>query len=372
MFGNKRKSVRSKSARRTPPATRQRRSHSLLDWLAGVGATDIAVDLGSANTVVYVRGEGVVVREPSVLAVDRETREVVAIGAKAAALSGRVPQELVLVRPVERGVVTDFSAAAHLVHELVGRQVSGLWKRPRLVMTLAGRQSDVAAAALLGTAAALGARKAVRMPGTLAAAYGADLDKAKTAGLLVADLGAGKTDLAVVDANGLVDTEVLPLGSMDLDRAIAKIVLQETGLLLGPLTCERLKQRFCDLDEKATATSLCAGKDSQTGLPRQTEITASMLRPALVPYAHQIAQALHEVLHQTRPELSQWISLHGIMIVGGGALLRGLDRYLTQFLGVPVYLGEDPLYAVAIGAGKALLEMPLLRDSLGFENPHSA
>ena len=97
-----------------------------------------------------------------------------------------------------------------------------------------------------------------------------------------------------------------------------------------------------------------------------------MLRPALIPYAHQIAQALHEILHQTRPELSQWISSHGIMLVGGGALLRGLDRYLTQFLGVPVYLGEDPLYAVAIGAGKALLEMPLLRDSLGFENPHSA
>ena len=337
MFGNKRKSVRSKSARRTPPATRQHRSHSLLDWLAGVGATDIAVDLGSANTVVYVRGEGVVVREPSVLAVDRETREVVALGAKAAALAGRVPQELALVRPVERGVITDFSAAAHLVRELVGRQVSGLWKRPRLVMTMAGRQSDVAAAALL-----------------------------------VADLGAGKTDLAVVDANGLVDTEVLPLGSMDIDRAIAKIVLQETGLLLGPLTCERLKQRFCDVDENAMATSLCAGKDSQTGLPRQTEITAAMLRPALIPYAHQIAQALHEVLHQTRPELSQWISSHGIMLVGGGALLRGLDRYLTQFLGVPVYLGEDPLYAVAIGAGKALWEMPLLRDSLGFENPHSA
>ena len=176
----------------------------------------------------------------------------------------------------------------------------------------------------------------------------------------------------MVDANGLVDTEVLPLGSMDIDRAIAKIVLQETGLLLGPLTCERLKQRFCDVDENAMATSLCAGKDSQTGLPRQTEITAAMLRPALIPYAHQIAQALHEVLHQTRPELSQWISSHGIMLVGGGALLRGLDRYLTQFLGVPVYLGEDPLYAVAIGAGKALWEMPLLRDSLGFENPHSA
>lgn len=346
------------------PAGRLQRERTVFERLSGFGAADMAVDLGSANTVVYLRGEGIVIQEPSVLAVDALTREVLSVGSAAAAMTGREPAGVELVYPVVRGAVTDLEAAAHLVQTLVGKGPGSIWTGPRVVVTTATDLSPVEIRAVLNCMGELGARKVVRLPATLAAAYGAELEKSEYAGLLVIDIGAGTTDLAVVDADGVVASRLLRTGAGDWDRAIAAAVAKAYDLRIGPVTAERLKRQVADLREGETHMRLCAGLARESGLPREVLVEAKVLRPALLPFADAIANEARTILLGIRAELREWIAVHGVLLVGGGALLRGLDSYLTHSLGLPVYVSEDALHAVAVGAGKTLAELDVLRDSM--------
>lgn len=353
--------VRSSGRTRLP----QQRSWSLFDWLGGFGADDIVVDMGTANTVMYVRGRGVVVREPSVLAVDRYSREVLAVGKEAAQLTGRTPAGMELVWPVTAGSVTDYEAAVHLLRALIEKQLSGMWARPRVIVTLGTGLNSVERRALLETAAQLGARKIVGMEGPLAAAYGADLEKADPAGLLIADIGAGTTDLAIVNAKGIVRAQMRRAGSLAWDRALRGMLRNDFQIEVGSVTAEQMKVRFANLSDELPGEYSVTGKAVETGLPLTVEVPAAAVREVFLPFAENLAADIEGMLSSSTPELADWIRGHGVMLVGGGALLRGLDVFLTQRLGLPVYLAEDPFYAVAIGAGKALDEMDMLRDMLG-------
>lgn len=374
LFDWRKRNRKSKSARRRRVRSLERtrfaqrrkiRSASVWDWLSGFGAQDIAVDLGTANTVVYIRGEGIVLREPTVLAVDRISREVRAVGSAAAAMAGRVPEGLELVYPVNGGAVTDYEAASHLVNLLVAKKTTGSWSRPRIIVTTGTGLNPVENRAALETAVQLGARKTVRLEGPLAAAYGADLEKAEIAGLLVVDIGAGKTDLAILNENGIVHATMRRLGGRDWDSAIRKVVAKEHGLVIGPLTAEELKVRLGNLGASAMEPWEVGGRSLENGLPARDAIPAETVRQAILPFIEQLADDIANLLAAARPELSEWVYRHGILVVGGCAMLRGLGAYLTNRLGIPVYVGDDPLYAVAMGAGKALAEMDLFRDSLG-------
>ncbi len=357
------KRVRSSGRTRLPQE--RLRTRSLFDWLGAFGADDIAVDLGTANTVLYIRGRGIAVREPSVLAIDKHTREVLAVGSAAALMTGRTPDGIELVWPITNGAVTDYEGAAHLVQALIDEQIKGMRARPRVIVTTGTGLNSVERRAALETAAQMGARKVVGMEGPLAAAYAADLEKARTAGLLVIDIGAGTTDMAILNAHGIVRAVMHRSGSMAWDRAIIRKLAQVHGVRIGPITAEMLKHRLADMSEDAEGGYECTGKSDVTGLPETFMADVQDLRAALRPYADLIAATAEEMLSRTMPELAEWIRTNGIMLTGGGALLRGLDRYLTSRLGTPVYVAENPFYSVVIGAGKALSEMDLLRDSLG-------
>lgn len=338
---------------------------SLLERLNAIGMTDVAVDLGSANTVVYIRGRGVVVREPSVLLVDDTSREILAVGQAAAALAGAVPDGMRLIYPVTHGEVTDFEAAVELLSRLVDPQLTGWRSRPRMIATVGTGLTEVERRAVLETAAQVGTRKTVGMETPLAAAYGSDLEQTSTPGLLVADIGAGTTDMALVNDRGIAHSVWRPEGTSDWNRLITRTVRRECGIRIGPRTAEMLTCRLANLDENSTAQTECAGTSVETGLPAAATVTAAMLRPVLCEAVAPIVEAAESLLVRCTPDLSQWVRMHGMLLVGGGAQLQGLAPYLTRQLGMPVYVAEDPLFTVALGAGKALMQMERLRDSLG-------
>jgi len=344
-------------ARRTGP--------SLFERLNAVAVTDVAVDLGSANTVVYIRGRGVVVREPSVLLVDDASREIIAVGQAAAALEGAVPEGMRLIYPIRHGAVTDFEAAVDLLSRLVDPYLTGWRSRPRMIAAVGTGLTAVERRAVLETAAQVGTRKTVGMEAPLAAAYGSDLEQASTPGLLVADIGAGTTDMALVNARGIVHAAWRRAGTGEWNRLVARAVRRECGVRIGPRTAERLTCRVADLREGAPHSLECAGTSVETGLPVAVTVTAQQLQPVLCEAVAPIIADAEALLLRCTPELSQWVRLNGMLLVGGGARLQGLAPYLTHQLGMPVYVAEDPLFTVVLGAGKALLQMDRLRDSLG-------
>lgn len=372
LFGWKRKHKKQpySAAKRVRSSGRTRFSQgsrygSLLDRLGAVGAEDIVVDMGTANTVIYIRGRGVAVREPSVLAVDHYSGEVVAVGREAAMMTGRTPAGLKLIWPITEGAVTDYEAAGHLLRALIEKQLPGMWARPRVIVTVGTGHHKVERRAALETAAQVGARKVVQMESPLAAAYGADLEKAATAGLLLVDIGAGTTDMAILNAKGIIRSQMRREGGLAWDRLLKRMMVETYGVEVGAVSIEQLKHRFADMREQAQGEYELIGRGTDNGLPKRVLVTAAVVRGALFPWLERLASDVETMLSQAMPELAEFIRAHGVMLVGGGALLRGLDVYLTRRLGLPVYVAEDPFYAVALGAGKALDEMDLLRDSLG-------
>ncbi len=351
-----------KSRRRRESVLPQR---SVFERLNAFGMTDAAVDLGSANTVVYIRGRGVVVREPSVLLVDDVSREVIAVGQAAAALEGAVPEGMHLLYPIRHGAVTDFEAATELLSRLVDPYLSGWRSRPRMLAVVGTGLTSVERRAVLETAAQVGTRKVVGIESPLAAAYGSDLEQATTPGLMVADIGADTTDLALVNAHGITHARWRCTGAAHWHHAVQRTVWRECGVRIGPRTAEQLTCQVGDLREGSTQQMECAGMSVQTGLPATVTVTADMLRPILRAAVASLVADAESLLVQCTPELSQWVRMHGMLLVGGGARLQGIAPYLTGQLGMPVYQAEDPLFTVVLGAGKSLTQMDYFRDSLG-------
>jgi rod shape-determining protein MreB and related proteins len=324
--------------------------------LHGLGG-EIAIDLGTANTVVYARGRGIVLFEPSVIAIDERSGEVLAVGAEAKRMIGRTPATISATRPLRHGVIADFDVTAqmlrHFMHRAIGRGV-----RPRVILCVPSGLTPLERDAVEEAARAAGARAVYPLEEPLAAAIGADLPIADPVASTVVDIGGGTTEVAVISLGGMVVWRSLPVGGYEMDDAIVAHVRREHGLEIGEGRAERLKIEIGSAwelpdDSQAEAN----GRDLRTGRLRRAMLSAEEARQALEAPLLLIIEAVRELLAQAPPELSGDISERGIVLAGGGVLLRGFPERLQAETGLPVHLAKEPLTCVARGAGRCLDEL---------------
>jgi len=338
---------------------RRRRRHR-----ARLGGRDIAIDLGTANTLVYLRGEGIRVSEPSVVAVDTRTGDVHAVGEEAQRMIGRTPASISAVRPLRHGVITDFETTEAMLRHFIGRVHRSRFAHPRLVMCAPSGITDVERRALEEACFAAGARSVQLIEEPMAAAIGAGLPIAEPIANVVVDVGGGTSEVAVISLGGIVVSRSLRLGGYDFDEAVAHWIRRTHRLAIGETTSESVKREVGGVvPDTAEAVTEVRGRDPATGLPREAQVTSGELREALDPLVSEIVDAVKDALENTPPELAADLTRRGILLAGGGALLRGLAERLRDETGVPVVLADDPLTCVVLGAGQALEEIDMLERS---------
>ncbi len=317
---------------------------------------DIGIDLGTANVLVYVHGRGIVMREPSVVAMNINTRRVIEIGEKAREMVGRTPNNIVAVRPMTDGVIADYTTTqrllVHILHKVCG--VKRLFK-PRVLLAVPSGVTSVEQRAVKQAALAAGAGEALTIEEPMAAAIGAGLPIDAPGGNMVVDIGGGTTDIAVLSLDGIVLSRSLRIGGMKLDDVIIRHVRTNFNLLIGDRTAEEIKIAIGSaVPQREEQTMEVRGRDLLTGLPQTVEVTSQEIRECMAEPISQIVGRVKNVLEKTPPELSSDIIERGIFLTGGTALLRGLDVLIAETSNVPTYVADDPLSCVAIGTGKAL------------------
>ena len=345
---------------------REPRKLSFLEKVALLWTTDIGIDLGTTNIVMYVKGRGIVLDEPGFVACDTKTREVIAVGHEARAILGRTPDGIEVIQPLKGGVIADYDTTAYMLRHFIRRviPISGL-VRCRIIACVPSSITPVEKRAVLEVLLQAGAKKIVLMEESLAVAIGTGLDKAEQVGAMVVDIGGGTTDIAVICDSGVVVSESLRTGSDDFDTALLRYMKRKKKLLIGPLTAEDLKIEVGTVDPRSgEERAIVRGRHTGTGLPRAVEITSKDMKVALERPVQMIVEGIVSILEKTPPELLAQINDHGIILTGGGALLRGLDRMITERTGRPAYVVEHPRYSVILGTGKALSELNQLRDTL--------
>lgn len=327
---------------------------------------DIGVDLGTANVLVYIKGKGVVLREPSVVAIDRDSNKVLAIGEEARKMLGRTPGNIVAIRPLREGVIADYdtteSMLRHFIEKVAGR--SFIFK-PRIMVCIPSGVTTVEKRAVLEAAVQAGARKTYLIEEPLAAALGAGLDISEPYGAMVVDIGGGTTDVAVISLGGIVASESLRIGGDKFDDAIVRYVKKEYNMMIGERTAEEIKMNIgTAIRGRREGSMEVRGRDLLSGLPKTVRMSAVETGESLNEPVEAIVQCVKAVLETTPPELAADIMDRGIVMTGGGALLYALDELIQKETGIPTYLAEDPLSCVALGTGKALESIGNLEDSL--------
>jgi rod shape-determining protein MreB len=334
---------------------RRRRYHARL------GGRDIAIDLGTANTLVYLRGEGIRVSEPSVVAMDTRSGDVHAVGEEAQRMIGRTPATISAVRPLRHGVITDFETTEAMLRHFIGRVHKSRFAHPRLVMCAPSGITDVERRALEEACLAAGARSVQLIEEPMAAAIGAGLPIAEPVATVVVDIGGGTSEVAVISLGGIVVSRSLRLGGYDFDEAVATYIRRHHRLAVGETTSEAVKLEVGGTaPDESDAVTQVRGRDPASGLPREAEVTSGEMREAMEPLVNEIVDAVRDALENTPPELSADLTRRGIMLAGGGALLRGFAERLQAETQVPVALTDDPLSCVVLGAGHALEEIDVL------------
>ncbi|MGW7576303.1 rod shape-determining protein MreB [Streptomyces sp. NPDC054765] len=339
------------------------------------GTYDIGIDLGTANTLVYVRGKGVVLNEPSVVAVNT-AGEVIAVGADAKRTIGRTPSGITAMRPLRDGVIADFDAAERMLRALMKKALpSRRFSRPRVVICVPSGITGVERRAVIDSARGAGAREVHLIEEPMAAAIGAGLPVDEPVGCMVVDIGGGTTEVAVISMGGLVTAQSVRVAGDAMDTTVAAYIKKQHSLAVGERTAEDIKIAIgsavwtpLDTDEDGTperpTSYTVRGRDHITGLPRIQEITEEEIRDALAEPVDAIVRAVHRTLDECPPELSGDIVERGIALTGGGALLRGLDRRLRQEMGVPVVVADQPLDCVVNGTAKCVDEFATLHGLL--------
>jgi rod shape-determining protein MreB len=327
---------------------------------------DMAVDLGTANTLVYVRGRGIMLDEPSVVALNDTTGEVLAVGHEAKRMIGRTPDNITALRPMKDGVIADFEAAEQMLRFFIQRVHRRRYlAKPRMVVCVPSGVTAVEQRAVKEAGYQAGARKVYIIEEPMSAAIGAGLPVHQAAGNMVVDVGGGTTEVAVISLGGVVTSLSIRTAGDDLDAAIVAWMKKEHGLMLGERTAEEVKMSlgsaFPAADEPEAEVR---GRDMVSGLPRSVLVTSADVRKALEEPLHAIVDAVRATLDQTPPELAGDIMDRGIVLTGGGALLRGLDERIRHETGMPVHVAEDPLSSVARGAGKCVEEFEGLQQVL--------
>ena len=326
---------------------------------------ELGVDLGTANILVYMRGKGIVLREPSVVAINKHSKKILAVGEEARLMIGRTPGDIVAIRPMSDGVIADYTTTQKMLEYLFAKVVGRkrLFK-PRVLVCVPSQVTSVERRAVVQAAREAGASEAHTIEEPMAAAIGAGLPISTPGGNMVVDIGGGTTDIAVISLDGIVTSESLRVAGNRIDEVIVRHVKSVYSLMIGDRTAEEIKVKIGSaypLEQELTL--LVRGRDLVAGLPKTVEVSSSEIREALAEPVTAIVEKVKRVLEQTPPELAADIIERGIVLTGGGALLRGFDKLLTAATGIPVYVAEDPLSCVAIGTGRALEEYRAIRES---------
>ena len=337
----------------------------LLGSRRGFRAADTAVDLGTANTVTFVRGEGVVLFEPSVIAVDDATGEVHAVGADAKRMIGRTPASIRATRPLRNGVITDFEVTEQMLRHFIRKTIGSRFRNPRVIVCVPSGITEVERRAVVEATVSAGAAAAALIEEPMAAAIGARLPIAEPAGNMVVDVGGGTTEIAVISLGGMVVWESLRLGGYEMDEAIVRHVKREHGLVIGQEAAESVKVAIGSAFDGHPGQTEVRGRDAVTGLLRRAMLDADEVRDALAAPVAAIVDAVKDTLERTPPELASDIVSRGIVLAGGGCLLRGLPERLGEETGVPVELVEEPLTCVAEGAGRSLDDFDAIAKAAG-------
>jgi rod shape-determining protein MreB len=327
---------------------------------------DMAVDLGTANTLVYVRGRGVLLNEPSVVALNSQTYEIVAVGHEAKRMLGRTPDSITAIRPMRDGVIADFESTEQMLRLFIQRvHRRRYFAKPRLVVCVPSGITSVEQRAVKEAGYQAGARRVYIVEEPMAAAIGAGLPVHEATGNMVVDVGGGTTEVAVISLGGIVTSLSIRTAGDDLDQAMVSWFKKEHSLLLGERTAEQIKvelgSAYTMPDEPEADIR---GRDQVSGLPRTVSVTSADVRKALEEPLNQIVDAVRTTLDKTPPELAGDIMDRGLVLTGGGALLRGLDERLRFETGMPVHVADDPLHSIAMGAGKCVEEFEALQQVL--------
>jgi rod shape-determining protein MreB and related proteins len=336
----------------------------ILGYLNGFGGRDMAVDLGTANTLVYVRGRGIVLSEPSVVAIDHASGEVHAVGVEAKRMLGRTPGTISAIRPLKDGVIADFDVTEQMLRHFIQKVHQHRFAHPRVVVCVPSGVTGVEKRAVEEATRNAGARDAYLIEEPMAAAIGAGLPVSEPTGNMVVDVGGGTTEVAVISLGGIVVSVSLRLGGDEMDDAIISHVKREYKLLIGNQTAEEIKLEVGSafrLKEEVQAE--VRGRDMLTGLPKTVIISSEEVRHALEEPVSQIVDAIKSTLDKTPPELAADIMDRGIVLAGGGALLSGLDERLRHETQMPVQLAESPLTCVAVGSGRSLELLEVMQRS---------
>jgi rod shape-determining protein MreB len=339
----------------------------MLDWLHSLFSRDLAIDLGTANTLIYIRGVGIVSNEPSVVAVQRDGsrgKKVLAVGKEAKEMLGRTPGNIEAIRPMKDGVIADFEVTAAMLRYFIqtAHNRKALVK-PRIIIGIPSGITEVERRAVREAAESAGAREVYLIEQPLAAAIGAGLPITEPSGNMIVDIGGGTTDVAVISLAGIVSSKSVRIGGDKMDEAIIQYVKRKYNLLIGERTAEQIKLSIGNAYPTDEVMNLnIKGRDLVAGVPRTVTVTSEEVRDALSEPVNGIVEAVKVTLERTPPELAGDIADRGIVLAGGGALLRNLDVLLREETGLPVFIAEDPLSAVVIGAGKALEEINVLRQ----------
>lgn len=326
---------------------------------------EIGIDLGTANILVYRRGKGIILTEPTVVATSTKNGRVLAVGYEAREMLGRTPGNITAIRPLRDGVIADYTTTLKMI-EYILRKVSGPRRlfRPTVLVCVPSGVTNVERRAVIKATLQAGAGKAMTIEEPMAAAIGAGLPIASPGGNMVVDIGGGTTDIAVISLGGIVLSHSIRVGGTKMDEAIIRHIRNAYNLMIGEPTAEEIKVKVGSAYPLPQELSLdVRGRDMVHGLPKTVEVTSEEIREALTEPVRQIAEKLCQVLEETPPELGSDIIERGITLTGGGALLRGLDKLLTSVTDIPVRVADNALHCVAIGTGRALEELPAIRAS---------
>lgn len=324
---------------------------------------DIGIDLGTATILVYVKGKGIVLREPSVVAIDKSTGEVLAVGQEARKMLGRTPGNIVAIRPLKDGVISDYTVTEKMLKYFINKVCGRFVFSPRIMVCVPSRVTEVERKAVIDAATHAGARKVYLIEEPIAAAIGAGLDITKPYGSMILDIGGGTADIAVISLGGAVKSRSLKIAGDKFDEAIMKYIKKNKNIVIGERTAEDIKINIgCMYPKTVTETMNVKGRDLSSGLPVEFEFTSDEALTALNGCAEQLIDGIHSVLEETPPELAADVSERGIYITGGGGLVYGLDKLIEEKTNIPVMIAQDAVSCVAVGTGKSLEHIEMLNS----------
>lgn len=330
----------------------------------GLGAKNIGIDLGTANTLVYVDGKGIVLHEPSVVAKNTQSGEIIAVGEEARAMIGRTPANVTAIRPMKDGVIADYDTTAAMLKYFMEKALGGSGAHPEVMICVPSGVTEVEKRAVIDAAKVAGAKEAFVIEEPYAAAIGAGLPVMDPTGSMVVDIGGGTTDVATISLGGIVSSRSIRMAGDKMDEAVISYVRQQYNLLIGERTAEDIKMEIGSASiERAKEIDgmTIRGRDLLTGLPKTVEVTAVDIANAINEAVLAIIDAVKETLEETSPEIAADVIDHGIVLTGGGALLKHLSEVISDAAQVPVFIAQDPLDCVAIGTGESLKNIEVLK-----------